>query len=119
MAFASVSVCPVATETRIAKIDDIYVKQGDKAPIAACGQLNGGSGWVDMESEYLNFTVSNSKNQEIFNKNKKMSFWDGKASIDIDTAVLTPGNYTVNVKFMGNKYLRPCKMHASLIVISS
>lgn len=116
MAFASAPVCPVATETRITELKNVYVKQGNKVSIAARGQLNKGFGWTDIGEEYLNFTVSDSKGQEIFSKKEKMSFWDGNATINIDTDNLNHGNYTIHIKFAGNKYLRPCKMQASLVV---
>lgn len=39
MTFTSAQICPVATETRITEIENIYVKHGDKACISARGQL--------------------------------------------------------------------------------
>lgn len=119
MAFIPTQICPAATETRIIKIEDVYVKHGDKTSIAARGQLNEGFGWVDIDGAYLNFTVSDTNGTKIVSTTEKISFWDGKASVDIDTHNLIPGSYTVDVKYMGNKYLRPCKTRASLVVISS
>lgn len=118
MAFISTQICPAATETRIIKIEDVYVKYGDKTSIAARGQSNEGFGWTDIEGEYLNFTVLDTSGNKIFSKTEKISFWDGKASVDIDTHNLIPGRYTIDVKYRGKKYLRPCKTHASLVVIS-
>lgn len=117
MAFISTQICPAATKTRITKIKDVYVRHGDKVSIAARGQLNEGSGWADIEGEYLNFTVSDMSGNKIFSKTEKISFWDGKASVNIDTHNLIPGRYIINIKYRGNKYLCPCKTHASLVVI--
>lgn len=117
MAVISTQICPAATETRITKIENIYVKYGDKTSIAACGQLNEGFGWTDIEGEYLNFTVTDTSGNKIFNKTEKISFWDGNASVDIDTHNLIPGKYTIDIKYRGNKYLRPCKAQALLVVI--
>ena len=72
MAFASAPVCPVATETRITEIENIYVKNGDKVSISARGQLNMGAGWTDIHAEYLDFTVSDNNSHEMFNKREKM-----------------------------------------------
>ncbi len=117
MAFASAPICPVAAETRITEIENVYVKHGDKAAITACGQLNNGSGWTDIDAEYLYFAVSDSKGEEILNKIEKISFWEGNASINIDTNNLAPGNYTIHVKFMGNKYLHPSESYTTLVVM--
>lgn len=118
MTFTSAQICPVATETRITEIENIYVKHGDKACISARGQLNEGSGWADLDGKYLNFTISDINGNKIVSETEKISFWDGKASVDIDTYNLIPGSYAIDVKYRGNKYLRPCKIHASLLVIS-
>jgi hypothetical protein len=118
MAFISTPICPAATETRITEIENIYVKHGDKTSISAGGQLNEGSRWVDIDGKYLTFTVSDINGTKIISKTEKINFWDGKASVDIDTYNLIPGRYIIDVKYMGNKYLCPCKAHASLVVIS-
>jgi len=115
-AVASRPICPVSTETRIIGVINLHLKQGNTATIAAQGQLNEISRWADIGSEYLYFTVSDNNGQEIFNKREKMSFWDGSAAVNLDTNNLTPGNYTIHVKFIGNKYLRPCEAYASLII---
>lgn len=118
MTFTSAQICPAATETRITEIENIYVKHGDKTSISAGGQLNEGSGWADLDGKYLNFTISDINGNKIVSKTEKISFWDGRASVDIDTYNLIPGSYAIDVKYMGNKYLRPCKTQASLVVIS-
>ena len=94
------------------------MKHGDKTSLTARGQLKRDMGWADIDGEYLNFTVSDASGNKIISKTEKIGFWDGKAALDIGAHDLIPGSYTIDVKYIGNKYLRPCKTHASLLIIS-
>ncbi|HML05884.1 MAG TPA: hypothetical protein VK426_08940 [Methanobacterium sp.] len=114
--FTSLSVCNAALETRIINLKDRYVEKGNIVTLKARGQFKKASGWTDIDSEYLNFTIL-SNDRIMFSKRSKISFWDGNAMINVNTSNFAPGNYKINLKFEGNLDLLPSEANARLIVL--
>lgn len=98
----------VTLNTHINDISPITCKQGDKVDVTAklwCENCIDGLWDNHVEYEDLHFylySLNVGDRKIVYNETKETSFLGGKATVNIDTKNLNPGNYLLLVEFKGD-----------------